>query len=165
MNILKEVAPTQLKKEPRKGSWGGGDQCVNWFMDGRIPLEHTGKSEISSFEGFGGSYKFALQFKGPGSIIFTNEKDFDVPLYISYMTKSENYPLVELTVDDKSITLNPKTWWLRHVMQTKQIGWAKPGRNELKINPKTEWQLPFRITAVNLCGACIDFQDDLESYE
>lgn len=138
----------------KRGDWGEGDQCTSWFVEGDIPHEYSGASTVLPFEGFGGSAKYALQFKGPGKIVVENKRNLIAPIFLSFMTKGNLYPKVEVKVNNRTVMLNPTSDVNAQIMKNALVGWAMAGRNEIEITPTTGWQLPFRVVGINMCGAC-----------
>lgn len=161
LQLIEKIGVSYSKSTAQVGSWGQGDQCMTWFMDGDCTVNYKGP-ELTIFQGFGGNMKYSLQFKSTGTITFNNAKSHSVPLYLSYMTKYHSYPSAEVKAGGHKTIIDPTTDSPRHVMKTKPIGWAKPGRNTIEITPMGTWHLPFRVTGIINCGACIEYSEDIE---
>lgn len=146
------------------GTVDNRDQCSVWFSTGKIPFNYDGSITPSSFIAFGGTEEYALEVKGSGeggTIYVDSSYSVSVPLFMFYMTKAEEYPFVEVAtgIDHKDVKiLDPIINSQRDVMKSEQVGWAEPGRNEVRIKPIMDSNLPFRVTGFALCEACLQLQ-------
>lgn len=151
-------------KKPKNGSWGLGDQCHSWILDGEVGLEFRGANKVAVPGYQRNVIHYALQFRGAGSIFVTNENTVTVPVFLSFMTRSTYFPKTQIDINGRTMTIDPTSDSERNVMRTLLVGWAKPGKNEIMIVPMANTKgssgailKAFRVTGINLCGACIAY--------
>eukprot|EP00586_Coscinodiscus_wailesii_P020052 CAMPEP_0172490362 /NCGR_PEP_ID=MMETSP1066-20121228/20739_1 /TAXON_ID=671091 /ORGANISM="Coscinodiscus wailesii, Strain CCMP2513" /LENGTH=413 /DNA_ID=CAMNT_0013258771 /DNA_START=29 /DNA_END=1270 /DNA_ORIENTATION=- len=170
LSILKDI-PADPEKRPihkHDEPFGSRDECVSWFVSGKVPFKYQKPIKLSSFSASGsGNKEYALEIAGtkPGTMSIVNSLPMPAPLYMFYMAQSEAYPIVEVVAQEKVKIVDPMINADRHVMKSEQVGWVTPGVNEITIKPLTESVLPFRVTGFAFCEACIHLeQHDEEEF-
>ena len=161
LEILSKHQP-DLFKSKRLGSFGLGDQCYSWFMDGNITVNYAG-AELKLLGPTENSEKWVLEFNefNGGRISFQSKFSFPVPIGISYMSKQEdsNYSIVNVSVNnDPPVKIDPNYNLAYrpfvHISVLSQIGWANPGHNAITVQILESRGHPFRIVGIYLCGVC-----------
>lgn len=139
--------------------WGYGDSCHNWFESGKVTLNYEGADLKSLYtkEAYIQN-KFSLEFyysedpnQNEGVIGIMNSHSTKVPLFVTYLSAPDIYPITNIIVDGRVSQINPDRDAF-HVAVTKQIGFAEPGYNNIIIQPKTASKAPFRLVGVVLFG-------------
>mmetsp|Transcript_15800 Transcript_15800/g.22581 ORF Transcript_15800/g.22581 Transcript_15800/m.22581 type:complete len:457 (-) Transcript_15800:486-1856(-) len=149
-------------KGKRLGSFGLGDQCFSWFMDGDVKLEYDGEVKLLGPKENSEKWVVEIDPVNGGSLSFHSKFPFPVPVGLSYMSKREgsNYTVVEVTLNDNAVSIDPNyNLFPRpfvHIAVLYQIGWAHPGKNRLTVRTVDHRGKPFRIVGVYLCGVCAE---------
>lgn len=151
--------------------WGYGDDCKNWFESGETDVKTTGATmkPLDSGEAYINN-KYALEFphvppaqvsassstKKPkingGTIEIINQQNIKVPLYITYMSAHQIYPITKITVNNETVTMVNPDRDRFHVAKTTQVGFAVPGVNVVRIEPTFSSFAPFRLVGAVLFG-------------
>jgi hypothetical protein len=171
LNILSQHQ-TDLFKPKRLGTFGLGDQCFSWFMNGNVEPNYYG-AELKLLEGsvVNLNQKYSLEVNPLTGTALSFESKFPipVPMGLSYMTQEgANYAIVEVfamgCVDVETkykntpVVIDPNNNFFRsptvHASVYFQIGWAYPGKNLIEIKTIEQREKPFRITGVFACGVC-----------
>jgi len=168
LNLLSTVKHQVFKDKP-VGSFGVGDQCYNWFQDGKIEVQYTNAhpNDLLATKnvnlGDPDFKKVTLEFDPAqgGTITFNSKFGIPVPIGLAYMSIQEpaDYQVVDVTVGtgqpvrvDPSI--NRSYMKAAHITVFSQVGYAHPGENTLRITPVDQRKNPFRVIGIYLCGHC-----------
>jgi hypothetical protein len=161
----------QSQRPKTLGTWGAGDQCYNWFMNGKIPLQYQGAEKVDLLKNMPNDEKWVLSVSSPGgmSIEFDSKFPHPVPLGLGYMSREEplTYPKGQVVVNQdtsKTVEVDPainrETAKTAHVTAFYHVGTAMPGHNVLTLTAPLEPDLnPFRVVGIYLCGVCAEFGD------
>jgi len=154
------------------GSYGVGDQCYNWHHNGgKVPneLQHSG-FELLHLDRNDASWKHVLSLVAPtGYITLQSQFQIPVPLAIVYVSQRDGttFPMVEISINGKpSAVVNPNETNSRitsKMLRHSQIGFAAPGINMItfRLIQSTHSNDHFSVSAVLLCGTCVDHGNNL----
>lgn len=154
MRIAEGIMPPE---GPRKGTWGLGDTCDNWFSSGDIKIRYQG-GQIKPFTGDKYNDKFSLEFTEEGGSITLPNDGPRAPLWAHFMSGHVTYPLTDVTVWDRNYVLEPNNdEAFYHTVKTQLLGYAETHpANEIFFKPRPGYDVPFRLVAVGYCGACYE---------
>jgi hypothetical protein len=160
------------------GSFGLGDHCYTWFLDGNVEVSYTGGKLLNLLseetKNNPESAKWVIEaIPEEESMVLTYSSKFNisVPVGLSYMSMQEGelYSLVDVSTSsqdgngkttvtriDPNHNLNTLTV---HITVYSNVGWAEPGINTLTIRTVEQRQLPFRAVGIFLCGHCAESND------
>jgi len=162
LNLLSSAQyeqPSEVVPHLFDSKWGYGDSCENWFESGNVTIPHDGAElkQMYSRESYNQN-KFSLEFhfsedivQSGGTIGIMNEHATQVPLFITYLSAPEIYPITTVVVEGRVTEINPDRD-AYHVAVTKQVGFAQPGYNTVMIKPQYEAKEPFRLVGTALFG-------------
>ncbi len=149
------------------GTWGKGDICFSWFETGETPRLGIKGGTMLEFA----PSKYALHIGKPygprATVTFSNPFPESQPIEISYMSWRDPsfYPRFRATLIDEtgtsiSVNVNPinpvHAQRIYHITVSTPLGWAKPGRNVLTIEPTETKEVPARLIGIIMCGACAE---------
>ena len=188
LNLLSPIRDDVFKAPKALGTYGLGDQCINWFQSGdmsQITYEHGNVNDliagVKANLGDPDYKKVTLEIdsKLGGSVTFQSRYDRPVPLGLAYMSieQPSDYPNVVVTIVNAGQASNPvmidpsrntSGMAIAHVTAYSQIGLAQPGKNTITISPARPdpntglpKPNPFRIVGIYLCGHCLENGGDM----
>jgi hypothetical protein len=147
------------------GSWGSGDQCNMWYVDGNYAQNHRRTRQIE-FAHESGSHKHALEIlRDGGSVTINNPFAKERMLSLTYMTASDEelgqpeYPRVRVRLGGiPSVAIEPfheKADQL-HLARTSAVGLIPPGDTLIELDPLQDSKHNFRLVGVSILGEEIE---------
>jgi len=158
----------------RLGTFGAGDRCHNWLLDGRIPPDVTfSGAEMTELSRSASTPEWTndqthstnhvdvwlleINPAKDGAIQVENKFTFPVPIIVAYMSNREQAPIfssVEISVmGQPAVKIDPNYCFsIKHLPKVKYafVGMANPGNNEVQIKTVTQQATPFQIAGLYL---------------
>jgi hypothetical protein len=155
-----------LFKDKVLGTFGLGDQCISWYLDGGkgVPVFVDGENIAEKTVSLEPGTKYVVEvdsLKG-GVITFESSLDELVPVGLMIMSlKDGKYSVGEVQVNSQDpIKIDPNFHTHRHpgahVSVLHQVGFAQKGSNTISIRIIDARERSFRVSGLVLCGVCSD---------
>jgi hypothetical protein len=148
------------------GSFGMGDQCLNWYQDGgkglSVYVDGENIAEKIALVGSGNKYAVEIDSLKGGVITFEKSHDELVPVGLMIMSlKDGKYSVSEVAVNSQDpVNVDPNFNSHghpgAHVSMLHQVGHAQKGSNNISIRITDARERAFRVTGLVLCGVCSD---------
>lgn len=146
-----------------QGDWLEGDLCVSWFKTGRMPppLRVQGGT-LNEFA----KLKYAYEIPSHATLDFdASALKGPAPLFLVYMTKSDEYPQVSVNFNDQHfIQIDSKSphhnFVDDHVTAVQSLGLVQVYEEihlEIENIDLSKDKLPFRLVGIVMCAACRTF--------
>jgi hypothetical protein len=165
-DLVQEDPVIERPNRNRIGSWGSGDQCNMWYVDGNYAQEHRRIRQVD-FAHESGSHKHALEIlRVGGSIIVNNPFPKERMLSLTYMTASDEelgqpeYPRVRIRLGEiPSVAIEPFHEGADqvHLARTTAVGLIPPGNTLVQLDPLQDSKHNFRLVGVSILSEEIGY--------
>jgi hypothetical protein len=168
-NAIRDLVQKDLVLErPNRneiGSWGSGDQCNMWYVDGNYAEEHLRTRQVE-FAHETGSHKHALEIlRDGGSLTINNPFAKERMLSLTYMTAGDEesgkpeYPRVRVRLGGiPSVAIEPYHEGADqlHHARTSAVGLIPPGNTLIELDPLEDSKHNFRLVGVSILSEEIE---------
>lgn len=171
LGIQKLIPPVEdiLTRPHRQatGSWGSGDQCDLWYLDGNSKhIQSHRRTQQVNFAYTAESHKHAIEVIGRGaSITVNNPFNTERIVSLTYMTASDEeidkpeYPRTRVVLNGTPlVAIEPfhEGALDLHLARTSAVGLIPPGETLLQLDPLQVSKHFFRLVGVSLLAKEVD---------
>lgn len=174
---IEELVDSELKSRPplhekRLGTFGDGDDCNNWFLDGDCRIQYNASTgNLLPLDDT--RQKFSVEFEQDGSLFIENKFNTTMILFLGHLAmgpSSTEYPLamahiVSKTISESKVILDQQVShpYPVHISKNTKIGLIEPGITEVRfyVIEKSK-RLPLRIVSTSIVSKDFDSDTDIK---